>query len=324
MIMEHLNLFYLFITLVSGVISLGVVGFVYIKTRDSLIGYYLGFYLTFTAIIVSNALTAYIEVNLPQAAILPVVKFFLSTVARFALVGMLPIFIDHLCAVSHARGRKLFFGGLALVLAIAYQILEFVPDNAIEDVGDVVIDVVFMATMLYPLIIGLSRVGKLHDTVRERLLRKFLMLFGSFLPGLMLDTLLSEFFSVPIQIFPFLYCGCSIVFTHHFLKYYTAHPIALLPAESPASVETANSLMEAPQEKPPSDSPEDVFFTRYKISPREQEVARLIIQGYSNQQIGETLFISINTVKAHVKKIYAKCDVNSRYELMALLNNPKS
>jgi DNA-binding CsgD family transcriptional regulator len=45
------------------------------------------------------------------------------------------------------------------------------------------------------------------------------------------------------------------------------------------------------------------------------------VQGLSNQKIGETLFISPNTVKTHIRNIYAKLEVSSRYELLALVQN---
>jgi DNA-binding CsgD family transcriptional regulator len=221
----------------------------------------------------------------------------------------------------------MIFAGLALGMVIAYPILESTPHDAIEDYGDVAIDVIFMGVMLYTFIIGLSRFGKLHTPARERLLRKFLMVFGSFLPGLLVDTLLSEFFSIPIQIFPILYCGCSIVFSHHFLECYTAQHIhAPSPVPSKTDVgmlmsrESENTTF--PLSKPSMpESFEDTLFMEYDISPREQEVVRLIAQGCSNQQIAETLFISVNTVKAHVKKVYVKFGVKSRYELISLLKD---
>jgi DNA-binding CsgD family transcriptional regulator len=46
-----------------------------------------------------------------------------------------------------------------------------------------------------------------------------------------------------------------------------------------------------------------------------------MLQGHSNQKIGEALFISVNTVKTHIRNIYAKFDINSRYELVALMKN---
>ena len=48
------------------------------------------------------------------------------------------------------------------------------------------------------------------------------------------------------------------------------------------------------------------------LTPREKEVLSLLAQGLSNRQIGETLFISLATAKAHVRNIYSKLDVRSR------------
>ena len=45
---------------------------------------------------------------------------------------------------------------------------------------------------------------------------------------------------------------------------------------------------------------------------RESEVLALVAQGLSNQQIAEVLFISINTVKEHLKNIFAKFEVKKR------------
>ena len=48
----------------------------------------------------------------------------------------------------------------------------------------------------------------------------------------------------------------------------------------------------------------------------------LVLKGYSNQKIAETLFISLHTVKSHLRNIYPKFEVNSRYELITLFQNP--
>ena len=50
------------------------------------------------------------------------------------------------------------------------------------------------------------------------------------------------------------------------------------------------------------------------LSERELEVAWLLYRGYTNRQIGESLFIAETTVKKHVSHIYQKMDVCSRKE----------
>ncbi|SET05862.1 regulatory protein, luxR family [Oceanobacillus limi] len=49
-----------------------------------------------------------------------------------------------------------------------------------------------------------------------------------------------------------------------------------------------------------------------KLSPREQEVLDLVIQGLNNKEIAEQLYISGHTVKNHVTKIFQKLEVPDR------------
>ena len=59
--------------------------------------------------------------------------------------------------------------------------------------------------------------------------------------------------------------------------------------------------------------------SRPKLSGREAEIARLAAEGFSNKEIGERLYISQNTVKTQLKKVFAKLDVSSRFLLAQLL-----
>lgn len=54
------------------------------------------------------------------------------------------------------------------------------------------------------------------------------------------------------------------------------------------------------------------------LSPRKDEICRLIASGKTNQQIERELFIASGTLKAHIQHIYVKCDVHSRKELITL------
>lgn len=56
------------------------------------------------------------------------------------------------------------------------------------------------------------------------------------------------------------------------------------------------------------------------LTPREKEVAFLLLKNYSNVEISDTLHISVNTVKSHSKNIYSKLEISSKKELRQLLN----
>jgi ATP/maltotriose-dependent transcriptional regulator MalT len=57
------------------------------------------------------------------------------------------------------------------------------------------------------------------------------------------------------------------------------------------------------------------------LSPREQEVYELILQGRTNGEIARTLFISQSTAKVHVRHIYEKLGVHNRAEAASALSD---
>jgi DNA-binding NarL/FixJ family response regulator len=56
------------------------------------------------------------------------------------------------------------------------------------------------------------------------------------------------------------------------------------------------------------------------ITKREKEVLQLIVNGMSNMQISQQLFISIDTVDTHRKNVYTKLGVNNVASLLKYVN----
>ncbi|MDZ5621062.1 LuxR C-terminal-related transcriptional regulator [Nocardioides sp. HM23] len=54
------------------------------------------------------------------------------------------------------------------------------------------------------------------------------------------------------------------------------------------------------------------------LTQREQQIVELVSEGLTTREIAERAFISDNTVKQHLKRIYAKIDVSTRAELIQL------
>ena len=60
----------------------------------------------------------------------------------------------------------------------------------------------------------------------------------------------------------------------------------------------------------------DALSGEFKLTPREREILELLVRGRSKAHIAEAFLISENTVRGHVKHIYAKLGVHGKQELL--------
>lgn len=56
----------------------------------------------------------------------------------------------------------------------------------------------------------------------------------------------------------------------------------------------------------------------FSLSSREEDVLELMIQGLSNQEIADSLHVSLPTVKTHISNLYQKIGVNRRVQAVQL------
>ena len=64
----------------------------------------------------------------------------------------------------------------------------------------------------------------------------------------------------------------------------------------------------------------DIITSNMKLlSVREREICKLLLEGDSNKEIGEKLFIAEGTVKSHLNKIYKKLGANNRVDVMNIM-----
>lgn len=63
------------------------------------------------------------------------------------------------------------------------------------------------------------------------------------------------------------------------------------------------------------------FCKHFVLTLREQEIFFLLVEGKSNQEIADSLYISIGTVKTHVHNIYQKLSITKRSQLREVIQN---
>ena len=88
-----------------------------------------------------------------------------------------------------------------------------------------------------------------------------------------------------------------------------AHPMPVAPAGEAAEEHDAPRL----------DASCNAVISRFGLTPREGDVLRLLARGRTSPVIQEKLFLSHNTVKTHVRHIYAKLDIHSQQELIDIV-----
>jgi len=295
--MEHLYFFYFFLTFSIGVISLGIAYSTYIKTQEKTVKYYLYFYAAFSFSVVLNLFLAYFRINTEQfnPHFIQAIDYSEAFIAKYLLMFFIPFFIHHLFVVHQRRKKNIFFAMLIIFAFSIHHYFEFVTSSErIELIGDLIDRTIFFAILVYALILGIKKYKTIQEKIIKSMAKKMLILIAVMLPGLIHDIYLIDLWN--FRFFPILYSGFSIIFSLHFIKNYLR-----------------NDLISVPDER---------IFENHNLSSREKEIVLLVLKGYSNQKIGKTLFISLNTVKSHIRHIFEKLNVKSRFELISRFKSP--
>ncbi|MEU0274266.1 AAA family ATPase [Streptomyces sp. NPDC006307] len=99
-----------------------------------------------------------------------------------------------------------------------------------------------------------------------------------------------------------------------------AHPVAVRLGARPLreELELLAARARLPLTRPTAAEPQEEPDAGFGLTPREQDVLRLVAAGRTNRQIAEELFISPKTASVHVSNILAKLGVSGRGEAAAL------
>ncbi len=288
--MQGYLLIYLFACFSVGIACLSVTIVSAKRQGDTLARAFLILYVSLTLLVISSLLRTFVDMlpNPVSPGIRFVIEYFESVVGRYGVMFSLPFFAHRVFAIVDAR-RDYLLAAIVGVAAVIQHVTEFWLSKAWDDRGDVFEDVLFSGIVVYVLWFGLAHLADPH--VYRPLAVRFLTLNAVWLPGLAYDLFLSD--DSGLKIYPLGYCVVSVVVTWSLVQRQSS--------SRPGSI--------APQ---------------WGLSHREAEVAALVLRGNSNKEIAAQLNISPNTVKTHLRAIFDKSGVRSRFQLISASHGESS
>ena len=216
----------------------------------------------------------------------PVFEYLESIVGFYGVLLTIPFLVHRVFGLDDPRREKILVA-LVLVTLGLQHVTEFaLGSTPWDERGDWFEDGVLVAVVIYTFWVAYSRLGS-PDAERPLATRMFaLLLFCG--PGSVYDLFFSEGWG--LRLYPLWYCVTSVVVTWTLAR----QPRAAAPRVQ----------------------------DRWGLSEREFEVAGQVALGLSNKDIASALHISPNTVKTHLRTVFEKAGVRSRFELISRMSAP--
>ncbi len=225
---------------------------------------------------------------------------FISIFSQTAILLFLSRYLSDLLPLSKDEKTKSY--RIINIVSMLFLILSlftvfFINRGTWDSALRLVLDKLFLAGSALLATHGIAAIFLLKraENVEHEILLKWII--GIFLPLIVLVTL--DFLFLTEASFKLTYLSYT-AFAVNIYLFISRHYIRKYEPEG-ASKLSQNGFMEE------------------SFSAREKEIIDLVIEGKTNKEIGEILYISINTVKTHIKNIYAKLDVNNRIQLIHTL-----
>ncbi len=281
--------------------------FLYIKTRDAFIGRTMGLIIpTSICFLISYSYSycvKYYETYYAGGSVAKIewIAYFFAILT----IAVIALSITTACRyglsfypISVARKRIGIIITISLSIVFLLASVYFVTLNALDNLVDTLITVLWI---IYPVgslasfilaVVMLFYLKEIRNSGRIKLARYFLI---SFMPQIAYTTLDIMF----LKSFTFQFTHISYL-TFSLLSFYyiTMHYFHSYEISTDVSLDKSNVVQ------------------IYGFSDREKEVLDLLMEGKTYMEIGDILYISINTVKSHVKSIYKKCSVSNKVQLL--------
>ncbi len=308
--MKHIIILIHIVTLSVGFGAMLLFFIIYIKNKTELLRRYMVFLLLFTIYLIINFFNVYnlTVINNPGPGIYIITNTFYFIWFVF-FIYQIPLFIHELIGVRMSKPENYLFLGMS-VLTIILLVLPFAVKAGGREILDMmrfelkfVCYAMFLIAFLNTILLIWVYRRRIQHEINRKILKTILLICLIFLPAFIAD-LFVEKFRMTLQVLNYgidfeiiFYLVWNVISIVYIIQYLITK-ITVVP-----SVRLSED-----------------FVRKYSISAKEKEIISLIVKGYNNKLIADCLFISSQTVKNHIYNIYQKASVNSRAELVSLLN----
>jgi DNA-binding CsgD family transcriptional regulator len=307
---------YIFAFLLISCLSVGLLTYIlalafFARGRGAAEKLFLAFLTCFTARMLVDTVIFYV---LPHLAPSGPLLFALLLAGRVSVTGLIVfsgLLLHQLTGLFQSRpGRIVSYavsGALLLFFGGQYVLAHLTRAPAMSDLyAFSAVDFLFYILMFYPFILFFVFASRIPNLTLRRIIRDFIIIMLCALPFIVFEdifgsiTLVFDFVSpnpLPLKLFPMYYLMVYV----YLLVVGFKHVIL--------------------ERKVGKHAVSEEFVRRYGITAREKEIILLMVEGASNKQIGEKLFISAATVRNHLHNIFEKTGVTNRVKLLRLASS---
>lgn len=211
----------------------------------------------------------------------------LSLPVLFTALTLCLGFSDRVAAI--AVGSSSYYLGMVCVAVVYFWVLRRKAADSVRTLLDKAAAILFVGEMLACV------ESVLYESVAWRFMEQYL-------PSYSYGLNFCDFFT-----------GCALILTVILIAFRCRQNY--LDNEVERRVREEVELMQVAVAKE-QENPIDAFAERYGLTERETEVVECLIRGCSNQDIAEELYISVGTVRTHMRNIMEKLEVNARGQVV--------
>ena len=307
--MHSLFLFFLIFSVSVGLTTYVLALMVFFRSKSRLERYFLAILSFYLLIMVFSTVLFYAGQNggTTQSHI---VLFTLSRISAAGMVVFGILFMHELLEFARsprAQRLVLLLLGLWTVVFLGLFFYSYRTLHLFREIDKVfdASDPLLYASILYILLLFFIRHRKVPQSPLLKTTRSIAVSAALYTPTFLLDDLRTTLFlevghasiHFRLRLFPLYYLVFNGLLLYYGFRYFLAPRI-----ETGAGAATVS----------------ESFLSKYNITPREKELIRLLVEGYSNKKIGNALFISPATVRNHLHNIFEKTGVSNRVELIRL------